>query len=122
MHESRTPASCPPAVSVPPSVAHPYYRSSGESYERLLFTATNPDYLALDVRSLYINPHGQGQFPNLGAGLLEVMAGTGTLYIGSRSISLQSAGVIAFDAHESVTLTNLGEQPLVVRLYLFGVH
>ena len=113
---------CPPGAGAPASVVNPYVKSSGDSYERSLFTATNPSHVALDVRSIYVNPHGQSQFTDLGAGLVEVMSGVGTISVDGRSSPLESTQLIAIAAHQFVSLSNSGEQPLVLRLYLFGVR
>lgn len=105
-----------------PSVVNPYVKTSGDTFERSVFSATSPDSIAVDVRSIYVSARGHGRFTDLGPGLLEVISGSATVTIEGMIVDAGEAKLIPFSARQPISFDNLGDQPLVVRLYLFGVR
>jgi hypothetical protein len=102
---------------------HPYAKAAGDGYARTLVTAVAPGNVTATVRNLMIRANGQSAISELpGPGLLELVAGTGTLSVDGHESALTGDQLFQLDPHRTATLKNEGDQPLVVRLYLFGVQ
>jgi hypothetical protein len=122
----RSPLPPPPPGPITSSGAlpvHPYAKAAGDGYARTLITAVAPGNVTTAVRNLVIRANGQSAISDLpGPGLLELVAGTGTLSVDGREFALTGDQLIQLDPLRTATLRNEGDQPLVVRLYLFGVQ